>query len=148
MRRHELALQKRSPMPLFRDRGSGPAVGRGNEPPPPPPTPKSSDLFSHDDPKNRNATCLPSLQPFHLPLSLPFLLSAKLFPFLLPPPPLPGVYGSRDDTLRTHGLRVPSAVTLPRPSRNRSNEAGQGRVLRHHYLKLKLVPRVHPRGPR
>lgn len=80
MRRHEVALQKRSPMPLFRDRGSGPAAGRGNEPPPPPPTPKSSDLFSHDDPKNRNATCLPSLQPFHLPLSLsPFSPLRKAF---------------------------------------------------------------------
>lgn len=79
MRRHEVALQKRSPMPLFRDRGSGPAAGRGNEPPSPPPTPKSSDLFSHDDPKNRNATCLPSLQPFHLPLSLSLFSSPQSF---------------------------------------------------------------------
>ena len=35
----------------------------------------------------------------------------------------------------------------PTPSSGNRNEAGQAqRVLRHHYLKLKLVPRVYPRG--
>lgn len=122
-------------MPLFGDRGRVSSGGREKNERVGPPTDPSSPSTTL---KTETRTSNPSI--FHLPLHTFFH------------PPLAFMDRGEDDT--SAEVQFPSPVTTPRPSRNR-NEAGPARaapplprVLRHHYLKLKLVPRVHPRGPR
>lgn len=85
-----------------------------------------------------------TLQPFHLPPP-PHVFPSPLRLWIEERTTLRQEFGLQ--FLQPWRLLGPRGI-VTRPGRPGPPPPSLPRVLRHHYLKLKLVPRVHPRGPR